>query len=397
MAYTTHSPPPIHNLDSGVSLTYDHTGSSPGGESVDRRILVFPVIVALLLGGCSDGENSDSPSFHDGGVESTAPISVGGGDWPSYIPADIPPLGGEITAVMGGSDRLRMFFEGVSDDMVMAYIEQLRDLGYDLDFVVYETPASGDRAQERADAGEWDAVRATKGDYRINLAFGEGNGTMDIEGLPSDAISPDVSWPAAWLGIPAPSTLEIQAVTDFGTNGPLVEASYETEADIVAYVDKLEEEGFEVVNRSFDQNNELISVTVRRDRDELTLRTYPDQRVHVSLMDSADSLLQPPPGGETPALPVATNEFPEWLPEVPGGDIGFAAEDSGGGFTASVTIGDDHTVAEYIEILNAAGFAESGTMIMGHILSNGERTITILGDDGGLPPLQITITVRAEP
>ena len=58
-----------------------------------------------------------------------------------------------------------------------------------------------------------------------------------------------------------------------------------------------------------------------------------------------------------------------------------------------MTIGEGHAVAEYVPRLNDAGFVESDTMLMGYILSDGERTITIYGDDGGMAPLQIMIQV----
>ncbi len=365
-----------------------------------RRVLVLVASLGLVVGLTACGGDDPNPTL-GGGIDSPGPAQASGKGWPEGIPSEIPQLAGEITQVMSAGSSVRLFYSGVSDAMVEDYVDQLDSLGYDLNYIVYETPSDSGRAQERADAGEWDAVRASNGGYQLNLAFGAGTGTLDIDGVDADAFGPDTSWPEQWPDIPAPG-LEITQVLDLGITGPIVEATYGTDEDIVGYVEELEAAGFVVVNRSFDQNDDIISIAVRGQQSEVTLRTYPGNVLEITRIDPADSLLQPSPGGEAapgadPGFSVAANEFPDWLPEVPGGDIIFASEDPGGGFTASVSIGDDHTVAEYVKVLNDAGFAESDTMIMGHILSDGERTITIFGDDGGLPPLQISIMVTSKP
>jgi len=70
-----------------------------------------------------------------------------------------------------------------------------------------------------------------------------------------------------------------------------------------------------------------------------------------------------------------------------------ATEDPGGGFTAVVVISEGHTVAEYVAILEAAGYTQTGTMLAGYVLGDGERTLTIYGTDDRWYPLQIRITV----
>ncbi len=363
------------------------------GVDVSRSRGLAVVLVAVMALGACGGEDGVAPttSAGDMGYENPGLGPVGGEEWPDAIPDDIPVLDGEITLVMAGDVSVRMFYAGVSDDDLVGYIEKLDSLGYDLEYIVYETPGSEDRAQEKADAGEWDAVRATKGEYHLGLEFGSGTGTFDISGIPMEGFGPDTSWPEQWAGIPAPMQLAVNQVVDLGANGPLVEVAYETDDDITAYVAELEAVGFTVTDRSYDQNDEIISVTVGDGAHDVYMRTYPGGRFEISVSVAAP-VASP---GDGPAPDVVTREFPEWLPEVPGGELITATDGGDGSFTAVVAIGDGHTVAEYVHVVEDAGYAESGTMLAGHILSNGARTVTIYGDDGGLPPLQILIQVTS--
>jgi hypothetical protein len=363
------------------------------GVDVSRfRGLAVVLVVVTALGACG-GEEGVAPTTNasETGYEDPGLGPVGGEDWPEAIPADIPVLPGEITMVMSGDVSVRLFYAGVSDNDLVGYLEKLDSLGYDLEYIVYETPGSEDRAQEKADAGEWDAVRATKGEYHLGLEFGGGTGTFDISGIPMEGFGPDTSWPEQWAGIPAPTQLAVNQVVDLGANGPLVEVAYETDDDITAYVAELEAVGFAVTDRAYDQNHEIISVTVGDGEHDVYMRTYPGGRLEISVSDAAP-VTSP---GDGPVPDVATRDFPEWLPEVPGGELITATDGGDGSFTAVVAIGDGHTVAEYVQMLEDAGYAESGTMLAGHILTDGARTVTIYGDDGGLPPLQILIKVTS--
>jgi len=349
-----------------------------------RGFLWGVALAVASIAGCG-GDDTAPISVTDGdrsGIVETADLPglvIGDVAWPEAIPDDIPVLVGEITMVMPTDAGVRLFYAGVSESAVNDYLDVLAAQGYDLEYVVYETPASGERAQERAEAGEWDAVRATKGDCRLGLEFGRGTGTLDIGGIQMEGSGVDTSWPAEWAGIPAPSLLAVNEVTLFGDT--IVEVAYETDADIEEYVAELEAADFTVTQRSFDQNDEIISVTVGDTTNEVCMRTYPGGRLVISVAQATASS----------PVAVVTREFPDWLPAVPGGDLVTATDDPGGAFTAVVVIGEGHTVAEYVEALNQAGFTESGTMLAGYVLSDTDRTITIYGDDGGFPPLQITI------
>jgi hypothetical protein len=357
------------------------------------RSLVGVALLLAALAGCGGEEPAATTSAVDAPVEDSGLGPAGGEEWPDAIPGDIPVLDGEITMIMSDDLSLRMFYAGVSDDDLLDYLAELESLGYDLEYIVYATPGNEERAQERADAGEWDAVRATKGDYRLALEFGEGTGVFDVEGIPMEGFGPDTEWPDAWAGIPAPSALAINQVIDPG-NGPLVEVAYESDDDIEGYVAELEGAGFTVVDRAFDQNHDIISVTVSDGTREVYMRTYPGGRLEVQVSE-ATTVETTGPGG-APAPGVLTERFPDWLPEVPGGELLTASDSGARGFTAVVVIGEGHTVADYVQVLEDAGFTESGSMLAGHVLDNGEWTVTIYGDDNGLAPLQIMIEAKAD-
>ncbi len=368
-----------------------------------RRLIVVALVLLTALSGCggSDEETPAAGMTLPGGGEVEFPGFGPAGEWPSGIPDEIPVLDGEITNVMSGQSHTRLFYQGVSDSDVLDYVRGLESNGWELEFVVYESPTDTGQAEERAAAGEWDLVRAKKGEYGLRLEFGGGTGVLDIEGLSGDVVGVDTSWPTEWADFPAPSQLAVDQVIYLGENGPMVDFTYESDDDILAYSDELEAVGFTVINRSFNQNDELISIVLRGDQHEVTLRAYPANRLSVTSIDPEDSWLSPPPaaGGsddEDPGFSVVTKEFPDWLPEVPGGDVSFATEDPNGGFTASVLIGEGHSVAEYVQVLNDAGYLAADTMLMGYVLSDGERTITIFGDDNGFSPLSILIQVAGE-
>ncbi len=353
---------------------------------VTRIILVLAMLIA---GGCG-GDSSDtfappgdaSVTSRDDGA---GPSGSGSGseEWPEGIPDDIPVLDG-VDRTLGGGGTMRIFFEGVSESDLAAYLAELDDAGFDLEFIVYASDVNPERAEERAAAGEWDAVRAYKGSYDMLIEFGSNSGSIAISGLPDEAFASDTSWPAAWSNIPPPSGLSIIEVSDWGSGGPVVECAYADDADIHAYVAELEAVGFVVTNRSFNQFDEIISIRVADEANEVLLYTYPDGEVHITVTE---------PSGEPPG-PVVTQDFPDWLPEVPGGDLIFATENPDGGFSATVVIDEGHTVKEYVAVLAEAGFVDTGeTMLAGYILSDGERRLTIFGDDDGFTPLQITIQV----
>jgi len=81
----------------------------------------------------------------------------------------------------------------VTDGDVGDYLAELEQSGFVLEYLVYESPTDSERAAEKAAAGEWDAVRADKGPYHLQLEFGDGTGTIDISGIPMGGFGPSTS------------------------------------------------------------------------------------------------------------------------------------------------------------------------------------------------------------
>jgi len=354
--------------------------------------------VALLVGvgGC-DGETAPDLSAADGGsitaVDEVGDLSTTGLDslgnaagpgvgWPNVIPSDIPALRSGISSVLGGPGMVRIFYSGVTDDEFMAYLEALDEAGFELEYLVYASDANPERAEERAAAGEWDAVRARRGDFTVGVAFGAGEGSIDVSG-PIEDVGSDRSWPSEWAAIPTPDELVITEVQRF-SSGPIVNLAYSDDTDIEGYIDELTSGGFTVTDRSFDQEDRIISVTVRDQTNEVQVRSLGFGRLEITVS----------PAGDTPTMPVASREFPEYLPEVPGGKIQVAVVDPQGGFSAVVTIEEGHTTEDYLAVLSAAGWEETGeTMLAGFILTDGEHRLTIFDSPSGFAPIQISIQV----
>lgn len=373
-----------------------------------RNVVGAVTLLVLMawVSGCSGGDDDGTGPAENGvpivdaGGEFELPSFglPGGEEWPAGIPADIPVLDGEITNVMTDGGNVRMFYTGVSGANVIDYVEALDSNGFDLEFIVYETPGSGDRAQAQAAAGEWDAVRASKGPYTVKLEFGGGEGTLDIGGLPDGAVGPDLAWP--WEDIPAPD-MTITRVMRL-TGSPFVELDYDTEQDVEAYADILEGVGFVELRHSYDQNHDLIDIALTDGTVQIELRVYQPGNLGISVEPASG----PPPEQTTGApgeLPATTappaiidaQQLPDWLPAIPGGDVVTTFANPDGSLVATVMIGEGHTVAEYVTVLNDSGFAETDTMPGGYLLSDGSREITIFGTDMGFSPTSIAIQISA--
>ena len=142
---------------------------------MSRRMLLAFVVSLLLASACG---GSDSGELIPADAPSLDSFEVVG--WPEGITDEVPPLPGTVTLVMGGDQRTRIFYDGVTEDAVGAYLKELSDRGYSMEFIVFESP--GETADPKP--GEWDRLRATKGEITIGLEYGQGTGTLDLDGLP---------------------------------------------------------------------------------------------------------------------------------------------------------------------------------------------------------------------
>jgi len=96
------------------------------------------------------------------------------------------------------------------------------------------------------------------------------------------------------------------------------------------------------------------------------------------------------------AAPVETREFPDYLPEVPGGRIDIAWDLPGGGFTAAVFIDEGYTLEDYLDVLVAAGYRETEESIEGaFVYDNGEHEVMVIGTRDQAP--EFPISIQADP
>jgi hypothetical protein len=146
--------------------------------------------------------------------------------WPEDIPADIPPLEGEIrriTVVQGS--RYRISYRSISNQTIAQYLAQLEALGYRLQYNVYAGPSIPDeQTAERIARGEWDAVEITKGPYHMRLEAGDPGANLDIDnagfmtpGPPPQITPTPLVWPSDIPGrVPQPAACQMTSLAELG-------------------------------------------------------------------------------------------------------------------------------------------------------------------------------------
>ncbi len=200
-------------------------------------VAALAVVLAIGLAGCGSGGSSSDEGGNGGDNPSdfVRPSIPGSGPqaWPSAMPADIPYFPGQLDMFMpqrrqsGDSYGVRMFFTGVTKQMLDDYVETLRQEGWTLKPEVYYTPPETEKdAAERAARGDYDAWIARKGTRVLTITVPSSDGdevTFDvdglteaesdalpgmddfIEGLPTPTPWPAQTWPPEWAGkVPEP-------------------------------------------------------------------------------------------------------------------------------------------------------------------------------------------------
>ena len=215
-------------------------------------VAALAVVLAVGLSGCGSGSSSSSiaPGGVPGDSDFVRPSIPGSGPqaWPSAMPSDIPYFPGQLDMFMpqrrqsGDSYGVRMFFTGVTKQMLDDYVETLRQEGWTLKPEVYYTPPeTEEEANERAARGDYDAWVARKGTRVLTITVpntDDGFVTFDvdgltkaesdalpgmddfIEGLPTPTPWPAQTWPPEWAGkVPEPHGCTL------GANGNLTSSS----------------------------------------------------------------------------------------------------------------------------------------------------------------------------
>jgi hypothetical protein len=141
-------------------------------------------------GGGGDTDVTVNVPWTDANGAALAPAA----GWPDGTPADIPPFPGRVVEIMpqrrtyaNGLEGVRMFLTGVTRDQFVAYVVELRGLGYDVTGIVYYTNDSAEgAAQAQAAAGNFDAIKAVKGDRTLTITVPASEAdevTFDADGL----------------------------------------------------------------------------------------------------------------------------------------------------------------------------------------------------------------------
>jgi len=217
-------------------------------------ILIAAVSCACQLLSGSQPNAPDAPDEEDVDLsdfgEEFPDVDIPGlepAEWPSYIPSEIPELEGNIGMVMVAPEsHVRLFYEDLKEDDILLYLETLESEGYSLEYLVYAQEGFEDSAEERAAAGEYDAVGITNGVYRMRLEFGGDSAVYDIY---SDGFTiPDESqpaWPEELAGLlPQPEGCPLKSVVALDAGEYRINcemASGNTSAD---YVVLLQQNGF---------------------------------------------------------------------------------------------------------------------------------------------------------
>ncbi len=321
-------------------------------------------------------------------------FSYGASGWPDYIPDDIPPIPADITDVMADQNTIRIFFNNMPEDEFENYLALLYQKGFSLEFVVYEQPGTPQEDIERyIREGKYDAVRITKGSYKMFIEYGADMGTYDIDpkGFPEGTeIKNKVEWPAQLSGIlsqPANSK-----VTSVMTIGERLEISCESEnADLFAdYCAQLKTEGFTEGRTMTDQNYNIISTNFTKGDLLVMLLNLGPGTVGIQYKPGENTGAPEIPGIPTPpAMPDQgwPENLPDSLPEFTGGKVNTSM--SLGEDTVEIVI--ECTAAaldDYRQLLLSSGFTAQG----GDVYSGSACTVEI--ETYGSGPIMLKVTMK---
>lgn len=261
--------------------------------------IALMVVVILVFTGCGSpdiplafSEASSEKSF-----ESQMAGQIGGfsyGDnvaWPDYLPEDIPPLSANITTVFADQYTIRIFFSDMPENEFETYLLLLEKRGFSLQYIVYELEGMPtEKAEERLEQGKYDAVRITKGSYSMNIEYGNGQGTFDIdvEGLPEGTVIGGPKWPESLEGIlEAPEDCILESVIPTEDAEIQITCKSENALLLQDYMAKLSLQGFVEGQRSKNQNNEIIETSFTKGNVLIELTNYRPGEMGISIQTDA--------------------------------------------------------------------------------------------------------------
>lgn len=363
-----------------------------GGAEASRSHLKLAqclVIASVIVSGCGANPGVDvsrSEDGHDAAFESStaggsyeAAIPGGSadwaqgqpGDWPEYIPDGIPRLEGEIESLWETPEsHIRMRYRDLSLDKVKEYLDLLESLGFSLEYRVYVQEGFPDRSEEKIAQGDYDDVVITKGEYRLGISY-NADPTLDVEtsGFRDEAIAAVADanrkeWPSAIpVSVPEIPDCDLQRAEPGELSSFYLRCVKQTEHVEADYLQLLETAGFEKRDRAVIGNVVLEQVVY----ENAEAIVYPrldsapsDFNVVVYVKDQSAPPQDDPPEG--PVYMVLPNQWPEDLegsvPEPANCEVTSASE-YGGTHSVSCVPASGTVAADYMALLEDAGFAEA--------------------------------------
>lgn len=329
-----------------------------------RISFVLTIAILFTLSGCMSPEELSQPIESPSVLLPTSaadfpqlppqiPGVSGASGWPAYIPADIPPLEGTITNVMEApGSHVRLFFEGVSEQQLEAYLGQLQSLGYTLEYVVYVPEGVPNDSDERLKAGDYDAVRIARGAYDMTIEFGEELLTYDISTAAFSGSVQDsagLEWPAGLASlVPQPEHCPINHMLPPQPDWVMITCRPADDAVLDDYLHLLQGAGFQPVETSLESVAPLH--TYRLDALEVSLQqTSPTiLSIEIKLVDQSLAAWPVSLEGLVPA--------PENCP------VTSVIQPGGSDTIINCARQNDEVVANYLTVLSANGFVETGRM-----------------------------------
>jgi len=214
--------------------------------------------------------------------------------WPEDIPADIPPLEGEIdrvTVIQGV--QYRISYRQVSKEALSEYLETLEAMGFELEYIVFTAPSIPDeQTQEKIARGDWDAVDITRGPYSMRLEPGDEGAWLDINNAdfmtpgPPPVISPTpIVWPSDIPErVPQPANCQLFSLAALGGYAP---PAYQimfqcTREDVQEeFVAMLLAAGLKEVDRLVSDTGQNVYITLQDE--EITVQASDDWGGHFTV------------------------------------------------------------------------------------------------------------------
>lgn len=318
-------------------------------------------------------------------------FSFGGSfEWPDYIPDDIPPIPADITLVRADDNLVRIFFSNLPKEDFEAYLQLLKQNGFNLEYIVYEQPGiQVGNAEELVREGKYDAVRITKGKYSMNIEYWNNEGTYDLDpkGFPEGTVIKNrLQWPEELNGIlDQPDNSTVIGIMS-ASGGALDIACRSDNPDLLNdYIAKLVSDGFEKGYEYIDQNGEFVNVTYIKGTVTAVLSICGPDSINIRANPHAAL-----PSTGTENLPAAGAGWPDCmpidLPEFKGGNITYTRTDE---YTRIYIIPTDPNALDaYRQLLLDSGFTKQDTK--GDVYSGRFCTVTIEGNENA-PAFSLTI------